>query len=192
MPFTRFFMTAARKYSTHRFPTPISTLRRRIMKQLIHGIFTFFRVAPWPALLSVLCAAAALLLGAQALGHHNQGNISIALAFGFPTLGWAGLGLIALLDALARHIDYRRIRRLLERYGFRRRVFVVVAPSRCQRDAALHAARRTGHLLQARAVFRGLGYRWYHLLPDRVMDNPLRFFDPAFLRQAFLPSQGRS
>lgn len=41
----------------------------------------------------------------------------------------------------------------------------------------------------ARAHFRGLGYRWRHLLPDGAVDNPLRLFDPAFLKSTFLPGK---
>jgi len=63
------------------------------------------------------------------------------------------------------------------------------ARSRCQRDAALHAARETGHLDKARSYFRGLGYRWYHILPDLVVRNPFAFASPAFLRTSFLPGK---
>ncbi|SKA71678.1 hypothetical protein SAMN02745704_00186 [Paucidesulfovibrio gracilis DSM 16080] len=159
------------------------------MKHLPHNLLTILRVAPWPLVLAVLCGLTALLLGGTVLAHHEQGNRGMATLLTFPCLGWTCLGIIALLDALARHIDFRRIQRILQRHGFRKRVFLLIAGSRCQRDAALHAARTTGHLQQARQVFQSLGYRWYHLLPDRVMDNPLRFFDINFLRQAFLPSR---
>ncbi|MGE4293955.1 MAG: hypothetical protein AB7E32_17325 [Desulfovibrio sp.] len=159
------------------------------MKHLTHRTLTFLLAAPWPSALAACSCATALLLGGMALGHHAEGDRIAATLFAFPTLGWFALGLIALLDAVARHIDYHRIRRMLERYGFRERLFHVVSSSRCQRDAALFAARRTGHLPQARRVFHDLGYRWYHLLPDKVADNPLHFFNLDFLRQAFLPSR---
>ncbi|WP_022660654.1 hypothetical protein [Paucidesulfovibrio longus] len=161
------------------------------MKRISNLTMNFLFAAPWPLLLAACSCATALLLGDAALGRHAQGNHLAATFFAFPTLGWLALGFIALLDAIARHLDYRRIRRMLERYGFHERVFRVVASSRCQRDAALLAARRTGHLPQARRFFRQLGYRWYHLLPDKVADNPFHFFNPDFLRQAFLPSRNR-
>lgn len=161
------------------------------MKRLTLQTMTFLFAAPWPILLAACSCATAFFLGQTALSHHAEGNRLAATLFAFPTMGWIALGIIALLDALARHIDYRRIRRILEKYGYKERLFRIVASSRCQRDAALLAARQTGHLQQARAVFHGLGYRWYHLLPDKVADNPLHFFNIAFLRQAFLPSRCR-
>ena len=64
-----------------------------------------------------------------------------------------------------------------------------VASSRCQRDAALLAARQAGCRDQARRVFRDLGYRWYHILPDAIVANPLYFFHPRFLRSTFVPGK---
>ncbi|MEF2144898.1 MAG: hypothetical protein V3573_05590 [Desulfovibrionaceae bacterium] len=161
------------------------------MKQLTLHTFLLCRAAPWPLLLAALCCVLGTLLWAVVVSQHTDGERLSAMLCAFPALGWYGLGGIALLDAVARFIDYQRIRTLLERYGFRERVFRVVASSRCQRDAALLAARQTGHHPQARKFFRDLGYRWYHLLPDKIANNPFQFFNPSFLRQAFLPSRNR-
>jgi len=78
------------------------------------------------------------------------------------------------------------------RYGFRPRIFKPVATSRCQRDAALHAARKTGVTRQTKAYFAQMGYRWYHILPDQIVRNPLSFFSPSFLRTTFLPAKANS
>ena len=58
-----------------------------------------------------------------------------------------------------------------------------------ERDAALLAARETGYRAQARHVFRELGYRWYHILPDAIVANPITFFHPRFLRSTFVPGK---
>jgi hypothetical protein len=51
------------------------------------------------------------------------------------------------------------------------------------------AARETGCRAQARSVFRELGYRWYHILPDAIVANPFSFFHPRFLRSTFVPGK---
>jgi hypothetical protein len=40
---------------------------------------------------------------------------------------------------------------------------------------------------KAAAYYRALGYRWYHLLPDILLKEPVRFFSPAFLHRNFWP-----
>ena len=150
---------------------------------------TFLRAAPWPCLTGLASLICSLLLWQLAAGLLAEGHLLSGAALICPALGWAALAGICWLDAYARHRDYHRIRAMLAKYGFRPRVFDLVAASRCQRDAALHAARVTGHDGHARSHFRALGYRWYHLLPDPVVDNPFNFFNIAFLRQAFLPGK---
>jgi hypothetical protein len=78
---------------------------------------------------------------------------------------------------------------MLLRYGFRARLFRHVSRSRCQRDAILFAAREAGCRRELQDLFHSKGYRWYHILPDPIVDNPLHFFKPQFLRTTFLPGK---
>jgi hypothetical protein len=89
------------------------------------------------------------------------------------------------LDARSRFQEYKKVRDQLVRYGPDRRIFRSVAQSRCQRDAALAAARRLGHGAVCRAFFTAAGYRWYHLLPDFVYHRPRYLLSPAFYRATF-------
>ncbi len=108
---------------------------------------------------------------------------------------WHWLGLMFSLgvlfctssDAYCRFLEYRRFKRLFRRFGFRPKLFRVTGRSRCQRDAMLQAARECGLAAQAAREFQAQGYRWYHLIPDQVMANPLFFFHPRFLRSTFWP-----
>lgn len=106
-----------------------------------------------------------------------------------PASGWFGLALLCGADGLSRYREYRRVRRMLHRWGFTPRLLRPLATSRCQRDAAMQAAREAGCAEMAHAYYHGLGYRWYHLLPDRVAANPLVFLDARFLRATFLPGK---
>jgi hypothetical protein len=155
----------------------------------LRTLATFLLAAPWPNVTALASLGAAALLWRLASGLLGEGRLVQGHLLLFPTLGWAALAAICWLDAISRHRDYARLKGVLLRRGFHPRLFALVSTSRCQRDAALHAAREAGCAPQARAHFRGLGYRWYHLLPDPVVDNPLTFFDLRFLRRAFLPGK---
>jgi len=161
--------------------------RLRVLVQAAHHYL--FRVAPLPhatGSLSVAVGAGLAHFGVEFLA---QGALLAGLCLALPASGWFCLGLLCLADGYCRYREYRRLKRMIGRWGFHPRLLSSVAASRCQRDAALAAASETGHRGRARAHFRHLGYRWYHLLPDSTLDNPLRFFDPAFLRVTFLPGK---
>lgn len=145
------------------------------------------RAAPLPLLTGSLAWAISAALAWLALRSGHFGPLPMA---GFAlSAGWAGLALCCKADAFARFREYQRIKALFRRRGYDPRVLKLVAGSRCQRDAASLAATEIGHGRRARSYFRALGYRWYHLLPDKVADNPLVFFRPRFLRTTFLPGR---
>ena len=149
----------------------------------------YVKAAPWP----YMTGAGALLLafGLKAAGvvHWAAGDVAGAVLFGWWGVCWLVVGLFALADGVSRHREYRRIRSMFLKYGFSERILKPLAQSRCQRDAALHAARETGHHELARSYFRALGYRWYHILPDTVVRNPFVFVCPTFLRSSFMPGK---
>jgi len=149
----------------------------------------YLRASPLPHATALASAAVCAVLALAALGHLDDGSHRAATVYGALAAGWLGLAGIALLDGFSRFREYRRIKAMLARHGWNRRVFALVAGSRCQRDAALQAAHEAGHGHRARRFFRALGYRWYHLFPDAVTRNPLRFFHPHFLRSSFLPGK---
>lgn len=148
-----------------------------------------FRVAPLPHATGSVSALVGAGLAGCSLDLLAEGALLAGLGLALPASGWFGLTLLCLADGFCRHREYLRIKDILARRGFHPRVLAPVAASRCQRDAALAAARELGHLPLARAHFRALGYRWWHLLPDGTADNPLRFFEPAFLKATFLPGK---
>ncbi len=149
----------------------------------------YLRASPLPHATALASAGVCLTLALAALSHLDDGSHRAAAACAALAAGWLGLACVALLDGFSRFREYRRIKAMLARHGWNRRVFTLVAGSRCQRDAALQAAHEAGHGRRARRFFRALGYRWYHLLPDAVARNPLCFFHPRFLRGSFLPGK---
>ncbi len=160
------------------------------MLKFLFPLYLYVRVAPFPHLTSIKISCISWFAGAKAreLFHLNM-----------PGWGWVCLVLCAVFawgvilcqaDALSRFQEFKRLRAILRRYGFHPRFFKLFASSRCQRDAALAAARQVGVRTQAQSYFRSLGYKWYHILPDTIVRNPLNFFHPRFLRTTFLPKPG--
>ncbi|GFM34444.1 hypothetical protein LN040_05105 [Desulfovibrio subterraneus] len=151
------------------------------------AISRYVRVAPFPHMTTLSMAGLSLLCGAEAGLASESGNKIIALIFWTLSALFAWGILLCQADALSRFREFKRVRATLRRYGFKPRILHPVSSSRCQRDAALLAACETGFRAQAHRYFREMGYRWYHILPDRIVANPLYFFHPSFLRSTFLP-----
>lgn len=152
-------------------------------------LLRFMRAAPWPYMTGLASLLLACALAGLGLSHLAQTNAARAAIFGGWGTGWLVVALFALADGVSRYREYRRIKAMLLRYGFSERILEPLARSRCQRDAALLAASEAGHGDCARAYFAALGYRWYHILPDSVLRNPLAFLRPSFLRSSFLPGK---
>lgn len=179
-------------------PREAPNVFRRLPGQLRIGVWRcivrYIRASPLPHALALVSATVGLVLADGALGLYAAAEASAhrsLVMWGF-SLGWFGLAGIALLDGFSRYREYRRIKHMLQRRGWNERVFLLIAGSRCQRDAALQAAMETGLGCRARKLFHSLGYRWYHLFPDAVMRNPLMFLHPRFLRSSFLPGKALS
>jgi hypothetical protein len=149
----------------------------------------YVKAAPWPYMTGVGALLAAFVLKGAGAAQWASGDVSGGVALFWWGVCWLVVAFFAMADGVSRHREYRRIKAMLLKYGFSERILRPLARSRCQRDAALHAARETGHLDRARGYFHGLGYRWYHILPDLVIRNPLAFASPAFLRSSFLPGK---
>ncbi len=161
-----------------------------MLRSGLSELLRYLQAAPFPHLTTVKVSGLAVVTGCEAWYVLTQPEIS--------WVGWLWVVLTGLFawgvvlcqaDAFSRYREFKRLRRILRRYGFKPGVFRLVAASRCQRDAALLAAREAGCRAQARGVFRDLGYRWYHILPDAIVANPLVFFHPRFLRTTFVPGK---
>ncbi len=166
-------------------------LGRHTMNGIALEILRYLKVAPWPhatsfkavALSSMSAWRAFFLLGEQRL---LECGVAMLLTCCFA---WATA--LCQLDALSRFREFQRIREIFNRHGYAPRVLTVVRASRCQRDAALLAATEAGCRDKARLFYHSLGYRWYHILPDKVIANPFYLLHPEFLRTTFIPRRAR-
>jgi hypothetical protein len=95
------------------------------------------------------------------------------------------LTLFTQLDARSRYQEYKKMRDQLILYGPNKRIFKSVFGSRCRRDAALAAAKQVGLARDCSGCFASAGYRWYHLIPDFLKNNPKILLSEGFWRTTF-------
>ena len=88
------------------------------------------------------------------------------------------IAILGMFDGVCRFKEALRLkrRRLTDRH------FKLFCQSMCQRNMIIGLAGK-----KATAYYRTLGYRWYHMLPDLLLKDPVRFFSPSFLRKNFWP-----
>lgn len=96
------------------------------------------------------------------------------------------------LDAYSRYQNFKQIRDQFYLHGFQPRLANTLQKSKCQRLAALKAAEDTGVAEDVAQHYYHNGYRWYHVLPDFVLKNPLFFFHPYFWRSTFFVRRYRT
>ncbi len=98
----------------------------------------------------------------------------------------------AQLDAYSRYQNFKQVRDQLYANGYQERIVKPLAKSSCQRVAARFASKQVKLDKQVKAQYYEMGYRWYHILPDFVWQNPLFFFHPLFWKSTFLVKRYRS
>ena len=89
-------------------------------------------------------------------------------------------------DGWSRYQDYKRAKDQFFNYGLSTKILNQYSTSQCQRSACTTAARELGYGSEAKEYYRKLGYRWYHLLPDFMVDDPFFFYKKTFWRRTFL------
>ena len=86
-------------------------------------------------------------------------------------------------DAYGRYQNYKQIKDVLFERSFDSRLIKPFMHSKCQRDAVVIAGDDLRCGSEIRSYFRGQGYRWYHLLPDAFVKNPLVLFYGLFWKR---------
>ena len=98
----------------------------------------------------------------------------------YITLFGLSLPFFAEMDAIGRYQDYKKLKDVLYKYGYDDRLIKPFVGSKCQRDAVVMAAKDLKQMKKTRALFSMLGYKWYHILPDRFVKYPLVVFKKEF------------
>ncbi|MFH2060268.1 MAG: hypothetical protein ABIJ59_15385 [Pseudomonadota bacterium] len=91
-------------------------------------------------------------------------------------------------DAVCRFQNYKQAKDLFFENRFKKRIVKLFAASRCQREAVKVAAADLGMVEDLRDYYHDLGYRWYHLIPDQVLENPKILFTRIYWQKTlFVP-----
>jgi len=93
------------------------------------------------------------------------------------------LPFFAEFDAVGRYQNYKQVKDTLFKLGYDKRLLRPFMHSKCQRDAVVVAANDLGHGLKVKKFFYKSGYRWYHILPDAFMANPLVLLSGVFWKR---------
>jgi hypothetical protein len=86
----------------------------------------------------------------------------------------------AQLDAISRFQNYKLAKDLLFEKGFQKRIANLFISSRCQREAVMVAANDLGISEELDLYLKGMGYRWFHVIPDMVLLSPKVFLTQRF------------
>jgi hypothetical protein len=107
------------------------------------------------------------------------------LLYGILSIFLFSITITSQLDARSRYQNYKLCKDLLYQYGCRVVVMKPFSRSRCQRDALTEAASQLGLQLQMKQYFDSLGYRWYHIIPTVLIENPLILFTRSYWLTTF-------
>lgn len=122
--------------------------------------------------------------------HHEASGATVL--FGYLFLHSLTIPFFAQLDARSRYQNYKLVKDLIYQYGFQVRFIKNFRYTKCQREAALHAASDLGYQTNIRKYFSDCGYRWYHMIPDFVWSHPeylltKNFWSTTFFAKRYHP-----
>ncbi len=106
----------------------------------------------------------------------DGGRIWNYILYGFAGLYFLTLIFFSLFDARSRYQNYKMAKDRLFQYGFDTRLLKPFMYSRCQRDAIRAAAKDLNLEKEFKQLTYKMGFRWYHILPYIVVQNPLILF----------------
>jgi hypothetical protein len=93
---------------------------------------------------------------------------------------------LVIMDGWSRFQDYKKAKDLFFDYGFRPRLAERFIGSKCQRNAALQAARELGMEEEVSTYYTSRGVKWYHYVPYFMVRDPYFLIRGAFWRRTFL------
>jgi hypothetical protein len=102
------------------------------------------------------------------------------------------LAITTQLDAYSRYQNYKMIKDLVHKNGFRELLIKPFSGSRCQRDAVREMAYQLKIMHLVQQYFFKLGYRWYHIIPTILIRKPLLIFTKGYWITTFFVKKYKS
>jgi len=169
-----------------------STQNSRLLYIFFKKFLRFVRVAKYLHLVSFIGLLAFLWLGQLAMFKLESDFILGFVTYAFLSVYGLVLILFAQKDAWCRFQNYKLVKDLFFENRFnlqqKKRIAKIFSVSKCQREAVLVAARDLHWDRELAVFYHGIGYRWYSLIPDKVIDEPKILFTRRYWKRTlFVP-----
>jgi len=90
------------------------------------------------------------------------------------------------MDGWSRYQNYKRAKDQFYMYGITARICNLYIGSKCQRIAALVAAKELGLENDVKQYYSSKGVKWYHYIPYFMVMDHLFLFKKYFWRRSFM------
>jgi len=154
------------------------------MKKL-QFIVRYWRVGKLLHIVSFIAACIAGMTFSVLWDLHFESNPLLWFTWLIIFISFLNMSVLAQLDSFSRFQNYKQVKDQIFLNGFQLRMLKPLAKSSCQREAAILAGIELGYDKAIRNYFYKLGYRWYHVIPDFVLNDPLFFFTRLFWKTTF-------
>lgn len=99
---------------------------------------------------------------------------------------------LVMADGWSRYQNYKRAKDLFYEHGYKDRISRLYIASKCQRNAAIEAAKELGYQDQIETYYKSIGVRWWHFIPYFMIKDPLfmirkQFWSRTFLEKNYIP-----
>ena len=153
-------------------------------KSSLESMVKYVRVSPLLHSSSLVTSGVGIYSTIESIQNFSDGNyLSGSLYAAVSAVGYAATTIFQ-LDSRARFRLYERLVKIFEERGYNERVLEIMTTSRCQRGAAKYAAADVGLKDEVDNFFTEKGYRWYHLIPNKLLESPSYIFNVDFWKQS--------
>ena len=156
------------------------------LPQQPHWVVSYYRVGR-------LLHGSLILFILESLLYGYMLKISIQGGNAFWIIFWVSFFLfsfvhifLTIMDGWSRFQDYKKAKDLFFTYGFQFRIAHRFIGSKCQRNAALQAARELGMEPELKEYYSKKGVKWYHYIPYFMVKDPLFLIRKFFWQRTFL------
>lgn len=161
-----------------------SAIEKPTSKRVAYERFVrYLKVGAFLHLMSVLSIVILVIVTRIAFEFFREGLFIQSFFWGALALWAFTLPFFSQFDAYGRYQNYKQIKDVLFEMSFDTRLIKPFMYSKCQRDAVVIAGDDLGIGSEIRKYYRGQGYRWYHVLPDAFVKNPLVLFYGLFWKR---------
>lgn len=99
---------------------------------------------------------------------------------------------LTIMDGWSRFQDYKKAKDLFFSYGLHPRIADRFIGSKCQRNAALQAARELSMEDELKIYYQKRGVQWYHYVPYFMVQDPLFLIRKTFWQRTFMEKYYKS